>query len=60
MNSELKSCPFCGGKVTLCFGFGMSNMLCDKCGAVVSFRGKEARNKTISAWNRRAESEEAQ
>lgn len=62
-NTELKPCPFCGSKVytetrTFPAGYGLTStisyILCDKCGACVSFRGKEPKKQTEEAWNERA------
>lgn len=55
--SKLKSCPFCGGEVRFVAGplIGLSMISCPKCGACVSFHGKEKSKKTIRAWNRRKE-----
>ena len=63
-NTELKPCPFCGGRVytetrTFPAGYGLTSTityaLCDKCGVCVSFRGKESKKLTEKAWNRRAD-----
>lgn len=53
--TELKPCPFCGRKVKIEIGglVGINMILCDKCGATVSFYRKEQRQKVIEAWNRR-------
>lgn len=53
--TELKPCPFCGGDVNLFIGFmvGLPMIVCGKCSATVSFGGKETREQTIKAWNRR-------
>ncbi len=53
MNTKLKPCPFCGGEVKKDLFCGITNFLCPKCGAVVSFRGKEKQDKATDAWNRR-------
>lgn len=54
--TELKPCPFCGGKIekvnapmmnTVMFGY-------HKCGADVCFYGAEHEPKASKAWNRRA------
>ena len=39
METELKNCPFCGGKVKEHMGFsGIKIIECQKCGACVSFK----------------------
>ncbi len=52
---KLKKCPFCGGDVNLFIGFmaGLPMIVCGKCSATVSFGGKETKEQTIKAWNRR-------
>lgn len=36
--TELKSCPFCGGKARCAIGFmGLNFFKCTECGATVSF-----------------------
>ena len=53
--SELKPYPFCGSeKVKAQHGIGMFMILCNKCGATVSFYEKERKEQTVEAWNRRA------
>lgn len=51
---ELKPCPFCGAKVGYYQGFMLTGIHCAKCGAMVSFVGKEKKDKAWQAWNRRA------
>ena len=67
MADELKPCPFCGGKVQICYGIDctVSGIRCDNCCVIVQWprikTGKS--NKTfgelakphIEAWNRRAD-----
>ena len=57
--NELKQCPFCGGKAETIKGFiaGVTMIVCNNCKATVSFGGREARDKTIQAWNRRYNNE---
>ena len=53
--SELKPCPFCGSeKVKAQQSLGIVMILCNKCGATVSFYEKERKEQTVEAWNRRA------
>ena len=55
--TELKPCPFCGGKVKRVIGImGLNFFKCQKCGAVVSFDNdyyNTHQNEAIEAWNRR-------
>ena len=55
--TELKSCPFCRGKVRRVIGImGLNFFRCKKCGAVVSFDNdyyNTHQNEAIEAWNRR-------
>ena len=58
MKTELKNCPFCGGKVKKYMGFGGIEFLnCQKCGACISLKdvsGKSAQvADTDGAFNRR-------
>ena len=50
---ELKTCPFCGHKLMISDFAGITNFLCNGCGAVISFRGAEERMAAIKAVNRR-------
>jgi Lar family restriction alleviation protein len=55
---ELKPCPFCGGTVKMEYiGFAGSMPIafvqCPKCGACVSFKGKERVATAVKIWNRR-------
>ena len=52
--TELKPCPFCGGKAYIVKGFtGLHMILCKDCGLTAIFQNKEGRQETIKAWNRR-------
>lgn len=55
--TDLKPCPFCGGKVHRVIGFGGLNFFkCQKFGAVVSFDNdyfNTRKNEAVRAWNRR-------
>lgn len=52
--NKLLPCPFCGGKASIVLTpSGLMMILCDKCGATVSFQGKEKRPAT--GWNRRGD-----
>lgn len=57
--TELKRCPFCGGKVRRVIGImGLNFFRCKKCGAVVSFDNdyyNTHQNEAIEAWNRRVD-----
>lgn len=59
--TELKPCPFCGGKVRRVIGFGGLNFfkcLSTYCGAVMSFDNdyyNEHKNEAIEQYNKRAE-----
>lgn len=50
---KLKKCPFCGNEKIEFVGFLVPFINCDKCGAVVSFRGKEKPEQTVQEWNKR-------
>jgi len=56
---RLKPCPFCDGKVRVdsreSMGYEITFILCNRCGACVSYRGRESLRRTVKAWNRRAE-----
>lgn len=48
-------CPFCGGTPVLHHGHAdITYVLCDACGAVVSFRPNLKGQDAVRAWNRRA------
>lgn len=52
--SELKRCPFCGGKAKLAFRKGIDDwakVYCTKCGVNYIYEKPE---QAIAAWNRRA------
>lgn len=56
--TEIKPCPFCGGKVSLHKGLvkGTNTMICYICGADVMFYGADHDvHKFIRKWNSRAE-----
>lgn len=57
--SELKLCPFCGGRAEIVFNpyGGLYMVSCNKCGAIVSFKGNEIKKALREAWNRRASNE---
>jgi transcription elongation factor Elf1 len=49
-----RKCPFCGGLPIVHSGIGgVTFVLCEKCGAVVSFRGRETYNATVDTYNTR-------
>ena len=53
--TELKPCPFCGGKIEKVNAPMMNTVMfvCHKCGADVCFYGAEHEPKATKAWNRR-------
>lgn len=54
--TELKPCPFCGGRVKMTKGVlqGTNVIICMKCGADVMFYGADHdRTKFIKKWNSR-------
>ena len=57
MPNELKPCPFCGGEAKIVFSIhaGFYMIVCECCGAIVSFKGNESKSKVRFAWNRRAD-----
>lgn len=56
MEIELKPCPFCGCECHIIIGFsGIAGIVCDRCGAFVSFMGSEKQKEAVKAWNRREE-----
>lgn len=58
INNQLKSCPFCGGKVKVYKGFrGLIFIKCSICGSVTSFDNDQCNAKpykVIKLWNRRS------
>ena len=53
--TELKSCPFCGGRATIADMPAISWIKCDSCLAAVAFGDIERNRKaSIAAWNKRA------
>lgn len=58
MNTEPLNCPFCDGEITLQQGHAnITFFLCDRCGAVTSFRPNLKGSAALAAWNRRHVSE---
>ena len=57
VKAEIKSCPFCGNKVSRQVGLmGLNFFKCFKCGAVVSFDNdyfNAHKNEAVKAWNTR-------
>ena len=55
MTEELKKCPFCGGKASVCEaefeGQTVFMVTCDDCG--ISTAGSDNETKVINAWNKR-------
>ena len=52
MESELKPCPFCGGRAKM-YNWGVWGVRCTDCGAGSDWDIEE--HKAIEAWNRRVE-----
>lgn len=59
-NVILKPCPFCGGNVYLVSGvaMGIAMIVCDHCGATVSFLGREFGTSAADAYNKRLNNDE--
>ena len=52
--NNLNPCPFCGGEVKKDFNHAIVYVLCDKCGAVVSFRQSSWEPVNVDRlWNKR-------
>ena len=52
---ELKPCPFCSSRVKQRNSFmRISTILCDRCGAMVTFIEKEKHDEARQAWNTRS------
>lgn len=51
----LKPCPFCGNVPDLVVALNMAFVECMNCGAVISFQGNEAKERTIKQYNKRCE-----
>lgn len=63
-NTELKPCPFCGGKAKTAYAINDYNrwgVYCKECGCTVDvedWKGVEdTEENAIAAWNRRAKNE---
>lgn len=56
LSLKLSPCPFCGGAPLLHHSdhTDITYVLCDGCGAVVSFRPRKQGAETVEAWNCRA------
>ena len=51
---KLLPCPFCDSyNVKVHTNNGMAFVLCNHCGAVVSFRANEPKQNTVAMWNGR-------
>lgn len=50
--SELKPCPFCGGKAQINYAGADMLILCSKC--LVRTESYHTKAETVEAWNRRA------
>ena len=57
MPIELKPCPFCGGETKFSYNalVHLYFVVCPDCGAIVSFKGKEAKSDLRGAYNRRVD-----
>lgn len=56
---KLKSCPFCGSdKVRVQKSIMLNVILCDTCGATVSFFEKVCKKDVVQAWNKRNDMED--
>lgn len=58
MKKKLKHCPFCGGEVRMELGpGGLHYIICDNCGAIVSFCDPKLQRREVpdvsSAYNSR-------
>lgn len=58
--TNLKPCPFCGGKARLVYLEPVSCVVCRKCGAVSamardSYEVGDGKEEAVEAWNRRAD-----
>ena len=60
MQNELKPCPFCGSTAKIIYSarVKMYFVVCDCCGAIVSFKGKEAKSDLRGVYNSRADEED--
>ena len=60
MATELKPCPFCGGKAKYVYSIPYNAVQCKKCKTfgktvVDSYEQQDGKVEAIEAWNRRAE-----
>jgi transcription elongation factor Elf1 len=57
MPSELKPCPFCRRKTKIVFSMygSLYMVVCESCGAIVSFKGNESKTAVRELYNRRAD-----
>lgn len=56
---QLKNCPFCGSaEIRIAIGPIFPVILCDKCGATVSFYKANTEASITVAWNKRNDTEE--
>ena len=57
MSEKLKPCPFCGSSEMTVYNpstsFGLFQIICSGCGAMVSFKERRRIKTAAEAWNRR-------
>ena len=61
--TELKPCPFCGGKAKYVYAMPYNAVKCKKCGAwgntiIDSYEQQDGKAEAIKVWNRRSDNEQ--